>query len=284
VIVDVVPLAVDPFGNYLIQKLGQYGSAEQRAALVSGAAPSLIAIALNVHGTRVVQKMVEVADTDQQLDMLIAAMAGRVMELILDMNGNHVIQRCLASLPPKRASFIYEAVRNEAVRVSTHRHGCCVLQRCLDHAVEQHREPIIAMVVHNAKTLVLDPFGNYVVQYVLELKQPELTRSIARSLQGSFAELSLQKFSSNVIEKCLHAGDGLVISIVAQEITSAKSLGHLLHDPFANYVVQTLLTVGDDEDVRTLLSKLQPHLKTLRSTLYGKRIHAKLLRRFPHLR
>jgi hypothetical protein len=145
----------------------------------------------------------------------------------------------LASLPPKRASFIYEAVRNEAVRVSTHRHGCCVLQRCLDHAVEQHREPIIAMVVHNAKTLVLDPFGNYVVQYVLELKQPELTRSIARSLQGSFAELSLQKFSSNVIEKCLHAGDGLVISIVAQEITSAKSLGHLLHDPFANYVVQT---------------------------------------------
>ena len=35
---------------------------------------------------------------------------------------------------------------------------------------------------------------------------------------------------------------------------------------------------------RGLLEKLQPHLKTLRATLYGKRIHAKLLRRFPHLR
>jgi len=284
VCVDVVPLAVDPFGNYLIQKLGQYGTVAQRVALVRGAAPSLITIALNVHGTRVVQKMVEVADTDEQLDMLVAAMVDRVMDLILDMNGNHVIQRCLASLPPKRASFIYDAVRNETVRVSTHRHGCCVLQRCLDHAPEKHRGPIIAMVVHNAKALVLDPFGNYVVQYILELKHPKLTRSIARALQGSFAELSLQKFSSNVIEKCLQSGDGLAVSIVAQEITSAKSFGHLLHDPFANYVVQTLLTVGDDDEVRILLSKLQPHLKTLRSTLYGKRIHAKLLRRFPHLR
>ena len=66
--------------------------------------------------------------------MLILAIGERVMELILDMNGNHVVQRCLATLPPAHASFIYEAVRSETVRVSTHRHGCCVLQRCLDHA------------------------------------------------------------------------------------------------------------------------------------------------------
>ena len=45
-----------------------------------------------------------------------------------------------------------------------------------------------------------------------------------------------------------------------------------------------MLTVGNDDEVRVLLEKLQPHLKTLRSTLYGKRIHAKLFRRFPHLR
>ena len=48
--------------------------------------------------------------------------------------------------------------------------------------------------------------------------------------------------------------------------------------------MQTLLTVGSDEEAALLLEKLAPHLKTLRGTLYGKRIHAKLLRRFPHLR
>ena len=46
----------------------------------------------------------------------------------------------------------------------------------------------------------------------------------------ALAELSLQKFSSNVIEKCLQAGDSRVISMVTSEVTSAKSLGQLLHD------------------------------------------------------
>ena len=143
--------------------------------------------------------------------------------------------------------------------------------------------PDLSQVVHNAKKLVLDPFGNYVVQYVLELKRADLTRGIAQALQGAFAELSLQKFSSNVIEKCLQAGDPMVVSVVAREITAAKSLGQLLHDPFASYVVQTLLTVCDDEEARQLLEKLHPHLASLRASVYGKRIHAKLLRRFPHL-
>ena len=281
---DVVALSMDPFGNYLVQKLLQYGTAEQRIALVAGAAPSLIPIALNVHGTRVVQKMLEAAETDEQLDTLIGALNARVMDLILDMNGNHVVQRCLASLKPERAAFVYEAVKAECVRVATHRHGCCVLQRCLDHAPDSQRVPIIGNVIVNARKLVLDPFGNYVVQYVLELRQPELTRGIGQALQGSFADLSLQKFSSNVIEKCLQSNDRLLIAMVTSEICQAKALGQLLHDPFANYVVQTLLTVGSDEEVAAMLEKLTPHLKTLRGTLYGKRIHAKLLRRFPHLR
>ena len=42
-------------------------------------------------------------------------------------------------------------MRTETVRVSTHRHGCCVLQRCLDHAPEDQRNPILQMVVHHAK-------------------------------------------------------------------------------------------------------------------------------------
>ncbi len=48
-----------------------------------------------------------------------------------------------------------------------------------------------------------DAFGNYVVQYVLELGQVDASRAVIRVLAGQFAELSMQKFSSNVVEKCL---------------------------------------------------------------------------------
>ena len=43
VCVDVVPLSMDPFGNYLIQKLVQYGTVEQRISL--GGKPGLRGLA-----------------------------------------------------------------------------------------------------------------------------------------------------------------------------------------------------------------------------------------------
>ena len=316
-------LANDPFGNYLVQKLLQYGVTEQRTKLIAIAAEELLAIALNVHGTRVVQKMVETADTAEQVSAISAAIRCNCMELIRDMNGNHVVQRCLAcmareqarataaSLPrlpphqplpsppspspllhprprteahPSQASFVYEAAAADCLAISTHRHGCCVMQRCLDRAEGEQRQAIVSEVIRHARRLVADPFGNYVVQYILDLKQPALTLQVARALEGSLAELSLQKFSSNVIEKCLTCGEPQVVGLVARELLEAPALASLLHDPFANYVVQTLLNVSTAEHADLILNRLQPHIGTLRSTLYGKRIQARLLRRFPHLR
>ena len=51
----VVALSMDPFGNYLIQKLLQYGVSVQRTRLVHTAAPSIMEIAVNV--TRRIERL-----------------------------------------------------------------------------------------------------------------------------------------------------------------------------------------------------------------------------------
>jgi len=219
---DVVALGMDPFGNYLVQKLVQYGTSEQRAALIDGTVERMVEVALNVHGTRVVQKMVECADTPAQQSALCAALLPSIMQLIRDMNANHVVQRCLAALPAQLAAGIYNRAVSDCLAIATHRHGCCVLQRCLDHAPASHREEIIGEVVRLAPKLVVDPFGNYVVQYILDLRQPPLTHAIVQALRGGFSELSLQKFSSNVIEKCLKSGDMSAVAVVAEELTASE--------------------------------------------------------------
>lgn len=60
------------------------------------------------------------------------------------------------------AQFIYNAVAANCVEVATHRHGCCVLQRCIDHASEHQRVQLVNEITYNALTLVQDPYGNYV--------------------------------------------------------------------------------------------------------------------------
>lgn len=39
-----------------------------------------------------------------------------------------------------------------------------------------------------------DPFGNYVVQYVLELGHPETSTLVMANLKGHYGELATQKF------------------------------------------------------------------------------------------
>jgi pumilio RNA-binding family len=52
--------------------------------------------------------------------------------------------------------------------------------------------------------MVRDQYGNYVIQYVLDLKDMNVNGRIVDKLKGIVMELSNEKFSSNVIEKVLH--------------------------------------------------------------------------------
>lgn len=111
-----------------------------------------------MHGTRAVQKMIYFLSTQRQVQSLIIALNLNVVTLIKDLNGNHVIQKCLNHLPPEDNQFIYNAVAANCIEVATHRHGCCVLQRCIDHASESQRIQLVTEITYNSLTLVQDPF------------------------------------------------------------------------------------------------------------------------------
>ena len=58
-------------------------------------------------------------------------------------------------------------------------------------------------IIYHALTLIQDPFGNYVVQYVLDLPDVRFCNATIQRFLGNVANLSTQKFSSNVIEKVM---------------------------------------------------------------------------------
>ncbi|KAI4206974.1 MAG: hypothetical protein LQ346_000806 [Caloplaca aetnensis] len=273
----VVELMTDPFGNYLCQKLLEYSDDDQRTVLIENAAPQMVKIALNQHGTRALQKMIEFISTREQIQTIIGALKDRVVELIQDLNGNHVIQKCLNRLSPEDAQFIFDAVGLNCVVVGTHRHGCCVLQRCIDHASGHQKAQLISQITANAFSLVQDPFGNYVLQYIVDLQESIFTNPLCISFQGSIPLLSKQKFSSNVIEKCLRGAEPDVSRMMIEEMLNANELEKMLRDSFANYVVQTALDYADPETKIRLIEAIRPILPSIRQTPYGRRIQSKIM-------
>jgi hypothetical protein len=113
----------------------------------------LVNVALNTHGTRAVQKLIETLTSREQRALVIAALSPGVVPLIKDLNGNHVVQRCLQRLGPEDSQFIYDAAREHCVEVATHRHGCCVLQRCIDFATPSQKDALVDEVARHALVL-----------------------------------------------------------------------------------------------------------------------------------
>ncbi|KAJ3843525.1 ARM repeat-containing protein [Lentinula raphanica] len=279
-------LMTDPFGNYLCQKLLEYSTDEQRNVICESVAQDLVNISLNMHGTRAVQKMIDFLSTHRQANLrynaqihsIILALSLHVVVLIKDLNGNHVIQKCLNKLSPEDNQFIYNAVAANCVEVATHRHGCCVLQRCIDHASDHQRIQLVNEITFNALTLVQDPYGNYVVQYILDLNDNRFSDAVIRQFAGNVCALSVQKFSSNVIEKCIRVAEHNTRKMLIDELLNRTRLEKLLRDSYGNYCVQTALDYAEPTQRALLVEGIRPVLPLIRNTPYGKRIQNKLQR------
>lgn len=272
----VVELMTDPFGNYLCQKLLEYCNDDERTVLIQNATTDMVRIALNQHGTRALQKMIEHVTTPVQINLIVEALRNQVVELIQDLNGNHVIQKCLNKLSAADASFIFDAVGKHCVEVGTHRHGCCVLQRCIDHADGAQKIWLIERITAHAVTLVQDPFGNYVVQYIIDLNEESFTEPLVQRFQGRIGLLSKHKFSSNVVEKCLRCASEQSRDMIVTELLVPGEIDRLLRDSFGNYVIQTALDYSTPMSKHRLIETIRPALPSIRATPYGRRIQAKI--------
>lgn len=116
----------DPFGNYLAQKVLEHATDWQRFRIIQVVGKDLERIACNMHGTRAVQRLIEYLKNPDEVLCYIAlhaltiqillirdSLRNSIVRLIQDLNGNHVIQRCLHVLSFEDKQFIFDAVTEE---------------------------------------------------------------------------------------------------------------------------------------------------------------------------
>lgn len=69
----------------------------------------------------------EVIEPEQKAQ-LVRELDGHVMRCVRDQNGNHVIQKCIESVPTEKIGFIISAFRGQVAVLSMHPYGCRVIQ------------------------------------------------------------------------------------------------------------------------------------------------------------
>uniref|UniRef100_A0A8C7DN74 PUM-HD domain-containing protein n=1 Tax=Oncorhynchus kisutch TaxID=8019 RepID=A0A8C7DN74_ONCKI len=273
-------LMTDVFGNYVIQKFFEFGSADQKLALATRIRGHVLPLALQMYGCRVIQKALESISSDQQSD-IVRELDGHVLKCVKDQNGNHVVQKCIECVQPQALQFIIDAFQGQVFVLSTHPYGCRVIQRILEHCTQEQTLPILEELHQHSEQLGQDQYGNYVIQHVLEHGRPEDKSKIVAEVRGKVLLLSQHKFASNVVEKCVIHSSRAERALLIDEVCCQKDGPHsalytMMKDQYANYVVQRMIDMAEPAQRKIIMHKIRPHIATLRKYTYGKHILAKL--------
>ena len=123
--------------------------------------------------------------------------------------------------------------------------------------------------------MITDKYGNYTIQTVLHLFEEKINEKIYKYIDDNLLKLSIEKFSSNVIDKCLikdyDKSNKLIESMIQKNI-----IKDLIIDQFGNYPVQKAMSVSDKETCEKIGEQIKPKLEILQSTNIGKKIYEKL--------
>eukprot|EP00930_Biecheleria_cincta_P040731 TRINITY_DN2789_c0_g2_i1.p1 TRINITY_DN2789_c0_g2~~TRINITY_DN2789_c0_g2_i1.p1 ORF type:complete len:590 (-),score=145.16 TRINITY_DN2789_c0_g2_i1:281-2050(-) len=287
-------LANDVFGNFVIQKLFDIGTADQKKTMALKLQPHIVQLSKEAYGCRVIQKAITAVSKESQLN-LAQELKKDVISLIENMHGNHVIQKCIEQMPPDSVVFIIDSVQEKTEAMAVHSYGCRVIQRLLEHCDSQKLHGMLEMILQEAtiRKLAMDPYGNYVVQHMLEHGRLEDKKRIIQTIQHDIVGFAKNKCSSNVAEKCFeiatigeHAAQlemersALMNKVIGAPGEMGTPLHQITDDKFGNYIVQRILEHSRGPERERIRNSLEQIKGPLESSANGKHILNALKKEF----
>lgn len=126
----------DSFGNYLVQKLIDCIDDNQIGYIIDSVSDSFFEVCSSQHGTRVIQKLIENLKSINLFNKFNNIFTMHLIRISKDVNANHIIHKYISTIKSPNNNFVYDIIVNNLDLLAMDKHGCCVLQKCLESADE----------------------------------------------------------------------------------------------------------------------------------------------------
>ena len=281
----VISIASTAHGSSFLQSALKQYPMEAFEVCIAEMQSSMLKLLHDMHACYVVKALLEMMDAESAFATL-APLAANEQALIAlctkDLHSRRMVQFILDFCGADRCRYLFDLVMNRPMQLVRTQQGCITLQRILDVCSAQEKEQFFALVRSDFLTYTLDPFGNYVVQYMLkEGDQVANSDILATCRRGQVHNMVCHKYASNVIEKCFGFVTPELQHDIIEEMFMAPdfAVSRILTDSSANYVVQAAIRAASQRDIQMISQRLAPLLPTIP---YGKKIQQKINRRMRH--
>ena len=277
-----IPLTKDSFGNYFVQKIFSYINPNQIKEILTLISNNILDIGSNSHGTRVIQYLISFLNQNDLSNYFFNIIKQYVIPLLKELNGTHIIQKFLNDFPNFQ-DLIDDIIIVNCSSLAMHRHGCCVLQKFLESSKGEKREKLIKYLINDCEKLIIDQFGNYVIQSILLLNDVIICNKIVEIIIKNPSFYSKHKYSSNVVEKSFDYCDDNIKNKLIEILSNKEIICDLMLDPHGNYVIQKALSCAEKKVQDIMIENLTGIIPDLRNVSFGERILNRLGILYPQL-
>ena len=110
--------------------------------------------------------------------------------------------------------------------------------------------------------LIVHPNGNYVIQELVESWDLNEVKKSLNLYKNKLTSLSMEKYSSNVMEKYIEKSDDILSEYIDEIIKSGK-INEVMKNNFGNFVIQKALKLSSGENKRKLVIEVSRNIYKL---------------------
>ncbi|XP_053777358.1 pumilio homolog 1 isoform X10 [Desmodus rotundus] len=168
-------------------------------------------------------------------------------------------------------------IAGHIMEFSQDQHGSRFIQLKLERATPAERQLVFNEILQAAYQLMVDVFGNYVIQKFFEFGSLEQQLALAERIRGHVLSLALQMYGCRVIQKALEfiPSDQQVLNEMVRELD-----GHVLKcvkDQNGNHVVQKCIECVQPQSLQFIIDAFKGQVFALSTHPYGCRVIQRIL-------
>ena len=244
-------IITDFYANYFCKRFFTFLNQKDRIDFLLVIEKSLVKLSSDSIGTYPIQTIIEHVGSKNEKNIIINALKDHIKELSFDPFGCHVIEKLLSCFEEEYVGFIYNYIVDNFLELAYNNNGICVVKKILSltHKTNLH-DKLKIIVKENAKQLISHPYGNFVIQVIVECWNDY--EEILCLFDKKYYSLSLEKYGSNVVERCIEKDDKILNNYI-DEIVNMNKICEVMKSIYGNYVIQKALKLAKGDSKQKLV-------------------------------
>ncbi|KAM2198555.1 hypothetical protein ACFX1Q_001817 [Malus domestica] len=206
----------DQNGNHVIQKCIECIPQDKIQFIISSFYGQVVTLSTHPYGCRVIQRVLEHCNDSNTQQIIMDEIMQSVCILAQDQYGNYVIQHVLEHGKPHERTAIIHKLAGQIVKMSQQKFASNVVEKCLTFGNADERQFLVNEMLGSTdeneplQAMMKDPFGNYVVQKVLETCDDQSLELILSRIKVHLTALKKYTYGKHIVsrvEKLITTGD-----------------------------------------------------------------------------